>query len=210
MRVKYNSEGRFSFGVGVDVVMKIENDGSKKTEKKGFRVKPFDYTETVLLSAKDFDKKVQEEIKRVRDLKNGKGWVQDTAIKDVIYKDDDITRLKDVGPATSRKFHELNIMTVWDLKTFPRANVGELHKKFGDKYRRYFKEAETCIEINRPDKRDFRKDENPYEARYGDSWRQEIRKVSALSPYTDIRLMIDHIAKETKKAGKKYFYHDAL
>ena len=67
-----------------------------------------------------------------------------------------------------------------------------------------------CKQTNRPGKIDYRKHANPYEARYGKDWKEKLKASYQMKPFTDIRDLILHIVNTTKKAGKKFFYHDAL
>jgi hypothetical protein len=65
---------------------------------------------------------------------------------------------------------------------------------------------------------DHRKEENPYLSRYGlDSWKDEIRKCSAMSGFICAMKMVHHMKEETERIiegtsykGHGQFYHDAL
>ncbi len=57
----------------------------------------------------------------------------------------------------------------------------------------------------------MQKEDNPYQARFGDAWRVKIKATAQLSKYCDVRDMIaEYLVQETLRAGKKYFYHNAL
>ena len=63
-------------------------------------MQPFVYSGKTVLSMKDFKKKVQKEIARVKGLKGGhtSGWVTvSVGTQDKIYLDGTITKLKNVG-----------------------------------------------------------------------------------------------------------------
>jgi hypothetical protein len=65
---------------------------------------------------------------------------------------------------------------------------------------------------------DHRKDDNPYLPRYSlASWKDEIRKCSAMSGFICVTKMVHHIKEETdiimegtSYEGNGQFYHDAL
>ena len=58
---------------------------------------------------------------------------------------------------------------------------------------------------------------NPYQARFGDTWRDEIIKSTALSPFVCITSLVEYVMVEsarvmvdTEHTNNWYFYHDAL
>ena len=64
---------------------------------------------------------------------------------------------------------------------------------------------------------DYRKNSNPYKAKFGDEWLNAIDESVGLSPYVCVTDLIDHIIKESQKIMNGtmyeknwYFYHDAL
>ena len=64
---------------------------------------------------------------------------------------------------------------------------------------------------------DHRKSENPYYSKYGDNWKEEIRKTVFMKQYACITDLVEHIHNRSKDvfAGTThehtwYFYHDAL
>jgi hypothetical protein len=59
--------------------------------------------------------------------------------------------------------------------------------------------------------------DNPYEARYGNNWKSELKKATQMQAYVCITDMIEHIVQESEAvmAGTSHeedwmFYHDAL
>ena len=95
-KCKYMDEAHFSFGVAV--VTPILDCVPQK--KEGRRCHPFVYMGKTLLSIPDYKKKINEEIQRVRNLKNGStsGWViQDLESVGRIYENDLISCIKGVG-----------------------------------------------------------------------------------------------------------------
>ena len=64
---------------------------------------------------------------------------------------------------------------------------------------------------------DLWKEDNPYEARYGENWLLKSKKVQLMQPYMCITDLINHmvsattkVMKGTKYEGKGLFFHDAL
>lgn len=203
MRVKYNSEGRFCFGVGAN---KIKKDGEEI--KEGFRCEVFDYTGQLMVTPKDYEKHIQTEIRRVKSLKKGGEWVKKSNPKD-IYRNDLVSKLKHIGKAAVMKLEPLQITYVKDLKYLPQAKRDDIKKILGKNFESVMVQANACLELERTEI-DYRKAENPYEARYGTEWREKIKKVTYMKQFRDIRELVDHMVSECKKNGKKYFYHDAL
>lgn len=60
------------------------------------------------------------------------------------------------------------------------------------------------INLSRSTKIDCRKEENPYKARYTDKWRDVIKRVSSMARFTNVNFLIEYIAGNTRKAGKKH------
>ena len=64
---------------------------------------------------------------------------------------------------------------------------------------------------------DFRKEDNLCEARFGENWLLELKKVQLMQPYKCITDLINHMVSATQKVmegtkyeGKGLFFHDAL
>ena len=65
--------------------------------------------------------------------------------------------------------------------------------------------------------RDGTPSSNPYQARFGDTWRDEIIKSTAFSPFVCITSLVEYMMVEsarvmvdTEHANNWYFYHHAL
>lgn len=88
----------------------------------GRRTNPFVYSGKTLLSISDWDKKVDEEIARVKKLKKGGHWiVQPAGAKESLYLDDNTIALKGCGKVTAKKLEEIGV-----------SNIGELIKTTSD------------------------------------------------------------------------------
>ena len=73
------------------------------------------------------------------------------------------------------------------------------------------------IKQTRPDPTDHKLHLNPYMSLYGDIWREEIVKTTALKPYVCITDLVKHMYQESERVMKGtkyeytwYIYHDAL
>ena len=65
--------------------------------------------------------------------------------------------------------------------------------------------------------RDLQKEDNPYMARFGENWLNEMKKVQFMQPYICVTELINHmvsattkVMKGTKYEGKGLFFHDTL
>ena len=126
-----------------------------------------------------------------------------------------------IGPKLNRN----GLHTIADLKNLTEQRMGELAGlKLGrgmslHKFRQYQAAAST-VENNAPTDmvKDYRKDENPYLARFGpDLWEEEIDRSITLRSSICITHLIVHMWAETAKAMKGtmheddwLIYHDAL
>ena len=104
-KVKYSKEIRLALGVAI--VKK--KDGSLE----GRRCEPFDYTDKMIVSEADWQKKVAEEIKRVRTMNKSSAAVKrhwfETNRGEEIYENDPLTVLKGVGKATAKKLEDAGV-----------------------------------------------------------------------------------------------------
>ena len=50
-----------------------------------------------------------------------------------------------------------------------------------------------------PEPTDWRKDANPYHARYEDRWEEEMKKSKAFKPFQWVMELVEHIVVESKK-----------
>ena len=115
LNCKYEKECRL--GLGCALITPKSTDGSY-LPSKGVRIKPFNYSEKVLLSVTDYEKKMAAEFRRVKSLtaKNGY-WIEGTREPDRFYLDDKLSQLKKVGKVTAKKLADAGFNTVHDLKS---------------------------------------------------------------------------------------------
>ena len=104
-KVKYSKEIRLVLGVAI---VKKKDGGLE-----GRRCEPFDYKEKMIVSEADWQKKVAEEIKRVRTMNKSSAAVKwhwfETNCGEEIYEDDPLTVLKGVGKGTAKKLEDTGV-----------------------------------------------------------------------------------------------------
>lgn len=117
MRTKFSDEIRLSIGVGV--VTPINPDTRMPMEQEGRRCKPFVYTGKSILSIKEYKKRVNNEINRVRGLKSGEssGWVVRYKHNkgDPLYDDDPVSYMVGCGKLTTEMLKKHGIEAVRDF-----------------------------------------------------------------------------------------------
>ena len=193
----------------------------------GIRLPLFGYSGKVLVSWKNWNKLIREEIKRVRDMKGEYSFWSTNARTD-IYVDDDVNSLPNVGTTTKQKFHDINITCVGDLK---RMHVNDdIIRSAADKLKGVSKEGlekfvdsahvalETPVDGKTPPKKiNHAREENPYKSKYGENWEEKLHNSKALSPYVPVTKLITHIIRKSEQVfadtalEKSWvFYHDAL
>ena len=84
--MKYTNEIRLCVGVA-----KVELDSGKSI---GRRAKTYSYSGKVILSKKQYDAKIQLELKRVQNLPVGNDWVINNRPPNTLYANDDVGILK--------------------------------------------------------------------------------------------------------------------
>jgi len=184
-------------------------------------LKPFDCSGKIILTIKDFDHKMDQEINRIRKLSGGKGagWIVSMREEGVLYSNDPLTALSGLGPATFKKLLDFDIVEVED---FAHQIDMDLDKLAYHKVATRWQLADwrdlcalACENPPLPPDTDYRKASNPYLSRYGASWKDKIKSACTMSQYVCVTDMIQHIHDETAKLfdGKTddwAFYHDAL
>ena len=201
MKCKYTEEVRLC--IGVAVVTPLDCDG-KPMEKIGKRIIPFDYSRTVLLSISDFDKKINDEIRRVKGLKHGEkaGWVRkDEPSRDKLFGGDSLLKLSKCGKVAFGKFKGVGLETIADLlkmTEMQKSMLGSL-KMSEENLDQFLAQARQADKRPRPKDMDFRQCDNPYLSRYGEQWREVIAKTYYMKQFTCITKKIDHIFEETRK-----------
>ena len=63
----------------------------------GRRAKPFDYSGKVILSLKDYEARIEKEIKRVKDLASGGEWIEKRRKKGELWANDTVDKITGVG-----------------------------------------------------------------------------------------------------------------
>ena len=219
--VKYNKEMRKAFGVAM--VKKINGEG--ETVILGRRCRDFDYTEKGIKSIKDWNALEDKEIKRVKSLEGpGNVWTEHNREEGKVYLDDCITYIPGVGQNTLRILleDEEPLSMVQELLLLDEERIQRMGERIVGlsvasltKYVKYARD--NIIEETAPRLVDHRKADNPYEARFGDTWKEEIAKSSSLLPFVCITKLIEHMVEATREVfvdtvyeDNFVFYHDAL
>lgn len=145
--------------------------------------------------------------------------------KDKLYLDDPTDKLQKCGKTTSGKLKAHNVRTIRDLLALSEedmtvlATTGIERQRIAVNALRKHKsraEKEEVQQCDRPPKIDYRMAENPYEAKFGQDWENQIATSSHVKCISVAKL-VDHIYKETKQIFQDttckdnwMFYHDAL
>jgi hypothetical protein len=98
LKVKYQKEARFCLGVAA-----IKQDGNDNNNLVGRRLKPFVYSNKVILSIKDWKKKELQEISRVKNLSKSSYWCSYNRLENCLYLDDKIEKNKGHWKGLSKK-----------------------------------------------------------------------------------------------------------
>ena len=228
MQPKYEGEGRICAGVVASRT--VDDDGNVVVE--GRRLPLYDYSGKVIYGIARFDEAIAAEINRVRNLNQGSGrgsnggWVTGVRPKGWFWADDDIKHVGGVGPKMRDKLQSVGIVRVLDLCQLDENRMKEIVEVTLKGQRLTLRKLESVVELARKGCKgntcnlqevDYRKEPNPYQARYGDDWETEIKKTQAFTKICSVKDLILHMFSETKKffADTTYhenffFYHDAL
>jgi predicted flap endonuclease-1-like 5' DNA nuclease len=218
---KYTEEVRMMHGVAMVTPI---GDNGEHLPMEGRRCKPFDYTGKTLLTIPDFNKRIKDEIARVKALAHGEtsGWVvYEQGSQEKLYKDDSVLEMKRCGRVTTSKLHEAGVFTIVQVLELQNIDIEAVSCDLGLsklKCADFIAQAQTAEKTSRPGKIDYRAEENPYHARYGEhDWMKQIKKSVYLSKYACISDLVDHMKTETERVFKGTthehdcrFYHDAL
>jgi hypothetical protein len=203
LKVKFPGECRLCLGCYVN----LGADG----KHTGERLPPYVYTECTLLTLPKYEAKIQEEIRRVKNLAEGYNWVDNRRDKDEIFRADSVTKLKGCGATAAKHLAETyGIKKVGDLlertiKPFTRVQQPMINN--------WMQVAGAAkAKFNERQVKDHKKEENPYESKYGASWRDTIAEVTGMKHFRPITELITHVFEESKRAmGPNYLvWHDAL
>ena len=212
MNIKFADEIRRCCGVA-KISLGFNN------QELGVRCKSFDYSGKNLISIKDEEINIRNECLRVNKLPECNKWKQPKTINRNIYCNDPITifndvlnkeLLKGIGYDYLKKIGtELNIISISDLLDYKsNGSIKECPKKFETKLQRLLNMCYMVSEGDRPKRRNYKDAVNPYEARYGLTWRYEIKKVTAMSGKVCITEMVQHIYDESKRIMMGTNYED--
>ena len=142
----------------------------------GKRCLPFDYSEKVLLSVSDYEKKMEAEFRRIKSLSAKTGyWIESTREEGKLYCDDKVTVLKKVGKKVGQKLENAQFTVLSDLKkvTDPDAvTVDGITKK---SFRSLWEQAQLSSVDASPQPIDHRKSPNPYQSKFGDRWEDHLK-----------------------------------
>ena len=193
------------------------NDGEGFLPVDARRCIPFNYSEKVLLSVTDYEKKRDAEFLRVKNLTGKPGyWVELHRQDGAHYLNDPVTVLKGVGKAMAKKLSDASLKTVGDVRSI-NPETKEVAGVTRKKLRSIYDLASESINSNAPLPVDHRKAENPYVSKFGDEWETQLRKSSAFSHSIVITEYIQHmmeqsalVMKGTKHEESWYVYHDSL
>ena len=217
--------------MGVCITRKDEDTVSENLEcYNGKRLPYFCYSGKEILSISKYEKKVIEEIARVKDLKDGttSGWVISTRpIDGTIFADECVGIFKSVGKITKKKLIDAGFTKVKQF-IFPTLSQQQINNELTSisqvtgisisAVRKLHLQAKNAISGPPPPAINHLKADNPYLSRYGeDEWKEKIKTVSTMTKYCCIKDLVLHIDAATKDAfkGTKYedsylIYHDAL
>ena len=180
LNCKYKKECRL--GLGCAVVSPKANDGETFLPVVGKRCLPFNYSEKVLLSVSDYEKKMAAEFLIVKNLTAKAGyWVETNRPNGVLYLDDPINLLKGVGKVMLKKLLDSNFKTLSDLKGITNPDSVEITGVPKSKFKNIWTLAQGCLDVKSPPPVDHRKSDNPYFSKFGDRWETQLRKSSAFS-----------------------------
>ena len=195
----------------------------------GVRLPLFNYTSKKILTMRKYNEYVQKEIRRVKTMKNPKnaGWIfKPRRNHSIIYENDCVGRLSGVGKEAKKKLTEAGLTQVFQL-----AAIGNNEQEIKESINEIANETKLTVSFIQKlhlqaldaEHGEFPKEvnhllsDNPYKSRYGNDWKEEIKKTKIMRPYICVSELVLHIVEETKKAykGTKYeetylFYHDAL
>ena len=187
----------------------------------------FDYTNKTILSETDWQKKVKEEIERIKKLQRGtKGWTVSSR-NGKLYMEDDIGLLSGIGSKLKESIYEYfgREAKVKDLAEIIGCNdrIQQFVSSVRRMTRNTIEKLKKQIENNTPNAGccprsiDYRVVDNPYLARYGDDWENKISESVTCKKYCSIFHLIDHMFIETEKVFQNtkhendwMIYHDAL
>jgi hypothetical protein len=231
LQVKYSKEVRLSLRIAVAK--------NALGEEEGRRISPFNYTECNIVTIKDEQELIDQEIARVRRLnpETAKQWLAnpDATAVEVLYFEDELAKVPGVAERKANLLKDQSINNIGKLRALGEQTVeNEAQIKQIVKYCNGISKAglmkmiaacQGAIPGSRPPIASYVNEANPYKAKFGDkidqwgvpAWKREIRKTTALSGVKCITELIEHIAIESQQCfsdteyyNSYHWYHDAL
>ena len=212
---KFPEQARFSFGVA-----KIKRN--KANDPEGVRLNAINYTGKNITTIEVFEKKMKEEMNRVKKLTgNTSGWIKDTRPDGTYWGCDPISMLNGAGGKKGKTLVLAGITTVNDLTAKTDAELKELKKKTpGISLNKLteWRNIDACDGVCPFGIQDYRKSPNPYLARYNDDlWREKIEASVYMQKFMCVTTLVSMIYQTSKRAfvgttheKTWFFYHDAL
>ncbi len=201
LHVKYSQETRLLLGLGLKYV--------SETESVGVRLPLFDYTQKWVETISTY-KKLEADLIASTKKEGSSRWLKDIREQGAVFLSDPVTQLSGVGKKTGDKFNEAQLFTVGDLQ----AHAGPLPAGLRLSPTA---QAEVAAATEGVTTIDYRTYDNPWEARYGPTWRDVMRASSDMSGHVCITELIMHMVRTcadhvrgTPYEGKGWFFHDAL
>ena len=184
-----------------------------------------------IVGIKKYEELIRQEIARIKSLspqdRVSQKWAGfEERPKGSIWDSDSVTKLNGVGAVKESKLKLVGIETVGDMASLVDVTrMKEIQKVTRiqiKSLKTYQLQAVTATRGDCPFPKRFdwvEGNSNPYLARFGDNWREEMKKFSrsGLTRFCCVTELIEHIDRETKKIYKDtpyennyYWAHDAL
>ncbi len=169
-----------------------------------------------LLTRKKWDIKAAYEMRRVKELPNGqtRGWVIDNRNKDDFFEEDPVDKMAGIGPQIKKKLNNIGIYLVKELAYILPEEIEQYVQQDPQNHlnktqlKSLWKLAREGMLPGQKETIDYRKADNPYQARYGDDWENEIKKVVGMSKFKLIEDFIEEMFEKTADAYKGTIYED--
>ena len=207
---KFEQEARISTGVCMRRRL-LSNETGEEGELEGVRLPLFNYTSKNILTISNYEKKIKEEIERTKSIKDGRtaGWIQSTRRQNQIFEFDCVSCLLNVGEEKKKRLQQAGINYVCEL-----AALGENEEEIKIAIKKIAEETQLSVQFIRklhaqaleaehgdpPIKINHLNTSNPYESRYGERWRCEIKKVKNMKKIVCVTDLVSFICEESAKA----------
>ena len=207
-----------------------ESEGNEMEKFEGNRMPFFDYTGQEILSISKYEKKIEAEIRRLKeDITDGttSGWIVSSRPANTIYEEDCVSQLKNLGKKLKTKLEKEAGITKVSQLIFAGSSPAEVNQQLTtisqssniplSKLCTFHTQAKTATPGPPPPSLNHLQAENPYLSRYRENWLEKIKTVTTMKKYCSFKDLVRHIDHETAKAfkGTKFeetylWYHDAL